>query len=66
MTTIDRIKASKRKCKHQRDNWKARALVYRGALEEIAERFKYSQEDFRVIAQRALDDVARIGKGAGG
>ena len=40
MTAIDRVKASKRKAKAQRDNWKRRALelrlmvqVFRGCIE---------------------------------
>ena len=32
MNSIDRVKASKRKAKAQRDNWKRRAEAYKGAL----------------------------------
>lgn len=62
MTPIDRIKASKRKCKHQRDNWKARALVYRGALEEIASRCHQYNEAECVIAREAIAEAEKIGK----
>ena len=36
MTTLEKVKASKAKCKRHRDNWKAKALAYR----EIIERAK--------------------------
>jgi hypothetical protein len=36
MTTIDKVKASKAKCKRHRDNWKSRALAY----EDIIRRAK--------------------------
>jgi len=39
MTAIDRVKASKRKAKAQRDNWKQRAMVYRSDLKYISDHF---------------------------
>ena len=39
MNSIDRVKASNRKAKAQRDNWKQRAMVYRSDMKYISDHF---------------------------
>jgi len=55
MTTINKIKASKDKCKRQRDNWKRKALAYR----EIIERARNSPD---VCKDEILDEADKLDK----
>ena len=58
-TAIDKVKASKAKCKRHRDNWKARALAYDGIIRRAYNRLPNYPNVAKAILNSA--DFMQIG-----